>query len=1135
MLLSAKDRGSHMNHRYSDFSISGILILVGLVLFPGLMATRPAVADPVKVRAWAHPGFGRIVFDWPAPVTFKTDRKGDLLNIVFARPIEGSLNSIKQRLAAYVGGSAIASNGTTTVLTLKAGVALSKASSSGNAIIIDLARTAANKTPSAAPTKTARPSGSAIKVRYGVHNNYTRIVFDWTRNVDYSVDRKGDEVTIAFKRANPVNLSAITNNLPARISSASTKTEGGEAVVQIGVTAGLRLRHFKSGTKVVVDVLGVAAAEAKAVEKPVAEPVEKPAAKPEKKIAEQKPEAKKSGPKSLLPGAKPDTVKKAEAPKPEATKSKTPKPAPKKASGYRGPAPTGETLRVRLAPLEGGGGRGSFAWNEPVAAAIFSRAGYVWAVFDRENPLDLAAIPKSLEDTIFLAEQIKVRNYMIFRFRVRADLKPVGRRQGQRWAIEFRASNVRPAKPVTIRRAGKSAKDTIIELTGASANKILVLRDPEVGDNIHVGPVLNPGVGVINALDFAQFRVLRSAQGVAIVPRVDDLKLSTRRKGLQISLAGGLAVSAPKRKKLGGLKEGDIDESGDGPAARIFNYVAWKGKKGVEFEKQKQLLQEALAKVPRGRRNRARWPLARFYFANQYLADASGVLNVIVANDPASIEDPSFRAIRGATRLLLGRTKEAEEDLLVPGLNDDPEISAWRGAMFAQKHEWKRAYDEFVLAGGVPEAYSQRARVWLRKRATEAALRAKDLEMVNKLLIALAREEHLRPLDSTEIQLLRGKGFEAVGDLDKALENYRDVMSAGVRPTEARANFARINASLGNREMTLEDATEELERLRFSWRGDDFEFELLRRLGDLYLDLGDYRKSLSVYRLGVTYFPTLPDSKVVSEEMNGIYKRLFLDGEADAMSAISALALFYDFRELTPIGEDGDEMIRQLATRLVSVDLLDRAAQLLEHQVKFRLKSVKRAQVGLRLAVIYMLNRKFDKALSTMKITRWRNLPGPLAAERKQVEARILSNLELPEDALLALVGDQTDEAHLIRTDLYWQMQRWSDVAETLNEILQDAWKGPRALTKGERSYVMKLAVALALDSDETSIDELRARYARKMTGTPDSEGFNLITEKIDPRTTEFRKVASAIAQINTLENFMTKYREKLYGNQVGN
>ena len=39
-------------------------------------------------------------------------------------------------------------------------------------------------------------------------------------------------------------------------------------------------------------------------------------------------------------------------------------------------------------------------------------------------------------------------------------------------------------------------------------------------------------------------------------------------------------------------------------------------------------------------------------------------------------------------------------------------------------------------------------------------------------------------------------------------------------------------------------------------------------------------------------------------------------------------AMFYEFRELTPIGRRGDEMIRRLADRLVAVDLLDQAGEL---------------------------------------------------------------------------------------------------------------------------------------------------------------------------------------------------------------
>jgi hypothetical protein len=96
------------------------------------------------------------------------------------------------------------------------------------------------------------------------------------------------------------------------------------------------------------------------------------------------------------------------------------------------------------------------------------------------------------------------------------------------------------------------------------------------------------------------------------------------------------------------------------------------------------------------------------------------------------------------------------------------------------------------------------------------------------------------------------------------------------------------------------------------------------------------------------------------------------------LPAIDALSLFYDYRDLTPIGRRGDEMIRRLADRLVSVDLLDQAAELLQHQVDNRLQGAARAQVASRLAVIYLLNHKPDKAQLTLRATRTADLSNEL-------------------------------------------------------------------------------------------------------------------------------------------------------------
>ena len=52
-----------------------------------------------------------------------------------------------------------------------------------------------------------------------------------------------------------------------------------------------------------------------------------------------------------------------------------------------------------------------------------------------------------------------------------------------------------------------------------------------------------------------------------------------------------------------------------------------------------------------------------------------------------------------------------------------------------------------------------------------------------------------------------------------------------------------------------------------------------------------------------------PDSALprqIQDEAAATFDSLFVTGKGDAMPAIDALALFYDFRELTPIGARGD-------------------------------------------------------------------------------------------------------------------------------------------------------------------------------------------------------------------------------------
>src|SRR6202042_2552744 len=99
------------------------------------------------------------------------------------------------------------------------------------------------------------------------------------------------------------------------------------------------------------------------------------------------------------------------------------------------------------------------------------------------------------------------------------------------------------------------------------------------------------------------------------------------------------------------------------------------------------------------------------------------------------------------------------------------------------------------------------------------------------------------------------------------------------------------------------------------------------------------------------------------------------------------------YRDLPPIVPRGDDMMRPLADRLVAVDLLDQAAELLQYQVDKRLEGAARAQVAARLSMVYLTNHKPERAINALRSTRIADLSGELRQQRLLLEARAQSDV----------------------------------------------------------------------------------------------------------------------------------------------
>ena len=185
-------------------------------------------------------------------------------------------------------------------------------------------------------------------------------------------------------------------------------------------------------------------------------------------------------------------------------------------------------------------------------------------------------------------------------------------------------------------------------------------------------------------------------------------------------------------------------------------------------------------------------------------------------------------------------------------------------------------------------------------------------------------------------------------------------------------------------------------------------------------------RRLEALRSAGKRLPDLPQAVELQSDLSSAFRNLFLDGQADGLQPIQALALFYDFKELTPIGADGDLMVRRLARRLVDVDLLTQAAELLKYQADNRLDGVPRAEVSTDLAMIDLMNRRPEDALQELNSSRTTLLPTSLNAQRRVIESRAWLELGQYDHALELLQSDKGDDAQAIRAEVSWKQNDWA-------------------------------------------------------------------------------------------------------------
>ncbi|WDR05427.1 hypothetical protein PSQ90_14240 [Devosia rhodophyticola] len=1087
-----------------------LALIVSVVTMAGaLVCAAPGWAqDRGQLSVSAENGFGRMIVsfrsrtDLPA---YKISNENGVLSVTFDEAADVILPDVGGLLSDYVTAARADSDKKGIRFGLRAAFEVSH-TEADNQLYIDLLpsdwqgapptlpqdvqdRVASNAKASAKQAdrkrkaEVVRQKNPQVTVRVGTNPTFMRLQFDWSLDTKADFSFKQKIGVLDFEWPVAVDVAELASSLPPEIVDVKNNVTEDGSDVMLKFAAGVEPRFYEESPRsYTIDVdlphAGLPPITAQAL-------VDKSApADDAEALADISGAGGQERLKSDLGVLYPDT-------------------APATIQPYV--SMVGTTLRV------------VFPFEQDTAAAVFRRGNTVWTVIDTASAIEAPKDMKALSAVARDYSVISGGDTQVVRIDLGQDRLATLGSEGRAWVLSLGDMVLTPTEPIDLKRQRTAEGGYEMVADVERPARVHQFVDPVVGDKLEVVTAYPPARGMLRDQKYVDFTALRTVHGLAIKPQHDGVDIQVENKLAIISTEGGLTLSSADQQRA-------LRTSFD--ATNRFSFIDLDkllASDPAQYEQQYDDLTASAASAKGSARDAARLDLAQYQLANGFAYEALGVLSVI-GDKPEGSEDlvQKVRLTTAIADTVVNRSSDALAILNSARLANEGDALLWRTIARADSGDYRGALEDGLASEDVARSYP----AWAKKRFTFAAIRAAvetdDIATAQRLLDSIDTAE-LNVDEVSQLHLLMGRTDELKGQDAEAIDNYGQVIAADIRPTRAEAIYRTMLLLDKQGNLNLEKATATLSAEAMLWRGNALEASMQQLLAKLYFRRDDYRSGFETVKQAVSVYPESREINALRDQAQQIFVDLFLNGQAEALAPVDALSLFYDFRELTPPGARGDEMIRNLARRLVKIDLLPQAAQLLDYQLSNRLKGAAKAQVAADLAIIYLADRKPQDALRVLGSTRMPDLSEALTRQRRVLEARSMidgGRDELALDLLKSMQGRDVDQ---LRVDAHWRAKRYGDAAELLETMYAP---NDQPLSQPARMNVIKAAVGYVLAGDRLGQSRLRAKFAEAMVTAPEWPMFDYVTGTITTDSLEFKKVASAVSGLDGLSSFLAAYRE---------
>jgi tetratricopeptide (TPR) repeat protein len=486
-------------------------------------------------------------------------------------------------------------------------------------------------------------------------------------------------------------------------------------------------------------------------------------------------------------------------------------------------------------------------------------------------------------------------------------------------------------------------------------------------------------------------------------------------------------------------------------------------------------------------RQAARWAYATHQISTGHAPEALGALQVMAQDEPDLALVASYQLALGAAFAELGRPTEALAALSGAALQPNPEACAWRMTAFVRGHLGAQALGQLRCALPALNARKVKDRTPFLLSIAHVAIGLGQPAGARQLLEAI-------PEGDPAANVLRGRAEIALGQRQLGMLLLAKVKRNGNIEQRLDAELSVLEE--GARSGTLSaPAVARLRQIRFVWRGGDIEQRALQLGYAIARRAHDFHATLEAGATLFRYFGGGPDRLTLVGELRETLAATLAPDNPLPLDQVAGL--YWDYRDLSPAGAEGDLLVTQLADRLQAAALYERAAELLDHQLQTRTRDIAQGPLSARVASLFILAGKPKRALAAIRDTEGNSYPDDMLWARHRVEAVALDQLGRTNEALAVLQDVPDGEA--IRGELSWRRQDWKALADTHVPTASIA-----TMTEVDQARVLRLAVALAMLGREGDLARLRAVYGKAFDRQPTAPAFDALTAAVgavDPAT----------------------------------